>query len=75
MQAPNTHEGRDKSADPLDIPIMVECTRCHSKHPEADRIVVAGKPIAGIPVSDLVCPKCGWKNYYILTPDGKRRRA
>jgi hypothetical protein len=52
-----------------------ECTRCRDKHEESERLTVPGKPIAGVAVQDLVCPKCMGRNFYKLDAEGKRAKA
>jgi uncharacterized paraquat-inducible protein A len=43
--------------------ILVQCTRCRNKHKESERIAMPSE--LG---KTLVCPRCGWKNYYDMTP-------
>jgi len=43
--------------------ILVQCTRCRNKHKESERIAMPSE--LG---KTLVCPRCGCKNYYDMTP-------
>lgn len=51
-----------------DIP--VKCTRCRNEHRESERIQHPWprRSTSEIQVGDLVCPRCGCKSYYDLTP-------
>ena len=48
----------------------VKCTRCRHMHAEADRISrpQPRRSTGEIQVNDMVCPRCGCKNYYDCTP-------
>lgn len=48
-----------------DIP--VQCTRCRHRHMESDRPGLPRKG-SGIQMSDRICPRCGCKSFYDLTP-------
>ena len=43
-----------------------QCTRCKNKHLESERKSVQDKKFSF--ASDLVCPRCGCKNFYDITP-------
>lgn len=51
-----------------DIP--VKCTRCRSEHMESERISRPRlrKSTSGMVLKDLVCPHCGAKSCYDMTP-------
>lgn len=49
-----------------DIP--VKCCRCRNKHMESDRYLRPKKNSGGISIRESVCPRCGSKNYYDMTP-------
>lgn len=53
-----------------DIPVKLKCTRCRHVHTEADRISLPRprRSTSEIQMSDMVCPRCGCKNYYDCTP-------
>lgn len=44
--------------------VQVQCTRCRKLHLERNRVPVARRN----GVSDLVCPYCGCKSFYDMTP-------
>ncbi|MCD6663481.1 MAG: hypothetical protein LT082_08785 [Comamonas sp.] len=48
----------------------IKCTRCRLMHTEADRISRPRprRSTSEISMSDMVCPRCGCKNYYDCTP-------
>ena len=44
----------------------VQCCRCRNKHLESERHYVPKKGCKG--VTELVCPRCGGRDYYNMTP-------
>ncbi|MEC5319282.1 hypothetical protein VSX61_10065 [Brenneria populi subsp. brevivirga] len=48
--------------------VQVKCTRCRNTHFESERISKRDPAYTGIPVFTQVCPCCGCKNFYDLTP-------
>lgn len=47
----------------------VRCTRCRNEHGHAARVSKPRKvKPGGIAMSDLVCPACGCKSFYDITP-------
>ena len=50
------------------INLKVKCTRCRNQHMESDRKQQPNSEYKGITVSDSVCPRCGAKSFYDMTP-------
>lgn len=48
--------------------ILVKCCRCRNKHRESERQPVPSKRHKGLGVSNMVCPRCGAKDYYMVAP-------
>lgn len=48
--------------------IQVKCTRCRNKHMESERPEIRDPQYKGMRVFTRVCPRCGCKNFYELTP-------
>lgn len=48
--------------------LKVKCTRCRNQHIESDRKQKPNSEYKGITVSDSVCPRCGAKSFYDMTP-------
>lgn len=46
----------------------MKCTRCRNSHLLSERVEKRDFKKKAFPTYDLVCPRCGGKNYYDLTP-------
>lgn len=46
--------------------VLVQCCRCKHKHTEHDRVPKPDPKCAGL--ENMVCPRCGARSYYDVTP-------
>jgi len=51
-----------------DHDIPVQCTRCRNKHMESERHSVPDRKFKNLTMTNQVCPRCGCRSYFNLTP-------